>query len=230
MKIAPWAMIPAILLVGGAASAAPLLQIQMQGINFEYTKLGGDPRLVDYPESAGGGGGNPASADPLTSVQYFQVDPSVPSSTLLGSATSDIWVDFRLNLDTPLTPGSTANINGGFFDLLTQPGTPGWGLGINVTSGQVQYSSTGFFFTLIGNAISGTLCPPVYCNPNNNIPFPIQGPFAISFSGTAGALKNDSFSAFGTGEIVGSVPEPSTYALLGLGLAAVAFARRRREG
>ncbi len=220
--------------VGTQAQAAPQVVISSTGFDYQYAVSGSSYLLCDGT-SCSGGVGNPALADPVTSMSFSVVDGS--SSTLLQLLTSNIYIDMALALAGPLQLNGTQTITGGYFDLLVQPSTPAWGLAINVTGGSVVVNqATGQTnITLIGSG-SGVLCPT--CNPNNTFPF-IAGPFTISFSsitsltGGGGGSSEPTpiltaFTANGSPDVTGSfVPEPMTLSLMGFGLAGLALLRRR---
>ena len=212
------------LAVGFASAAHAELRIEVSGMNIAYNNSV-DNALFDSGANGGTGGsaggmGNPGQADAAIVIFY---DGSTPLSFENG------WVDFFLPVDQILVGTEiTSSSNAGYFDILLSS-TGGYGLSIvNPVIEAGEYSGN---FDLIG-AI-GSVGASVLPYPGINVGDPIR----VSFSSQVVVLNTGpanivvgSFEAQGTGEVsANSVPEPAAIALMGLGLLAVGYTRRRRK-
>lgn len=218
---------------GLAAAAITLAAVSTAdaGVSIEFTgmNLVYDGSSIYDAGSASGGLADPADADPLVSVDFFD------NGAFVGSLSSDISIDLFIPDITgiPAAPNSVYNTttpgNPGFIDLLvgTSPLASEFLLvdlgSVSVTyvdiSGQVQF--------VFGGAISTAIA--------QNLPFGLVAdePVSISFStqlapGTVTSQNGflTGFEAFGTGEYQ-SIPTPSTALLIGA--SGIAFTGRRRR-
>lgn len=201
------------------ASAASLT-ISSTSFDIAYN---GNTTLSDF--NPAGGSGDPSNADSVATMS-FTANPGGVFLVL----TSNIWIDMRLTIDTPLVYNTASNITGGYFDLLIGTGNPAWGLALNVTGGTVTVFQNNLIVTVLGQG-GATLCNS--CIPNNTLP--IDGPFTISFSSQGitpiapGSNLVGAFTANGSADVTGTlVPEPTTYAMLGTALLGLGYLRRRK--
>jgi hypothetical protein len=224
MKIVTGLAALALVLMVAAPASAAVLQIQFSGLNLTYTGGAAGGTLCDST-SCGGGGGAQALSDPLTTVSFL-VD-----GNLVGLLTTNIWADVSTAVSAGIpTGGGAVATSGGIFDILTNAGSPGWGLALNLGAGLLTYNAGTISF--VGSATVAAIF-------SQNLPFgldismPIQVAYSINNLTTtsAGGFLTSATGA-GTGEIVGqAVPEPASILLLGSGLAfAARQVRRRRAG
>lgn len=202
----------------GALAAAMILPSQaatvlIQGTGMDYI-YNGTNALYDATNQLGDNGLS-TQADPLASL----------TTTLGFAAITNIFVDFNLNLATPLVIGGPAStITGGFFDILNStPGT--YMLRLSVTGGTVLVTNPGTL-SISANATA---------NGVGGNSFGVIGPYTITFSsqnvsGIPPAENLGRVTATGSFDISAQqapVPEPSTYAMLGGALVGVGLLRRR---
>jgi len=208
-----------------AAGADAGILIQFTGMNLVY-----DGSALYDAGSTSGGLADPADADSLISVDFFD------NGVLVGSLSSDIALDVFIPgvVGIPAAPGTVFNDttagDPGFFDLLigTSPLASEFLIvdlnSVNVTyvdiSGQVEF--------VFGAALASTFA--------QNLPFGLvmEDPLTVSFSAQVdpGSITSaggfiTGFTASGTGEYQ-AVPAPGAAIVLGAG-AFGAMARRRRR-
>jgi hypothetical protein len=129
------AALPLVLLVAAPASAA-VLQIQFSGLNLTYTGDAGGGTLCDST-TCNGGAGVQAESDPLTTMSFL-LDGNLVGNILV----SNIWADVSTSVVAGIpTGGGTVTTSGGIFDILSNTGSPGWGLALNLGSGLLTYNA-----------------------------------------------------------------------------------------
>jgi hypothetical protein len=208
-----------------SSAYASTLQIQFSGMNWIYT----DGYLCDA-ENQLAGSGKPAESDPFYTAIYL-VDGMVIGG---GIQTSNLWFDSRIPI-VSLPVSGTVTGAGGIFDLLTQPlhhntsgGEDSWGLALEIHSYSITTNSSGASGTMLGSVLGAEIY-------SQHLPWGlvVSDPVTVSFSATifdpvVNGPNYKSFTAAGTGEIAGIVPEPTTMLLLGLGLLGIGLVTRKK--
>jgi len=215
-------------------AGAATLRIEFNGLDFKYDAAG---NLYDAAGIAGGTG-NGATSDPLAIVQFFT------GSTLLGTLSANIYADFLFqqvnNIPSAGGTVTSGDLSTGFgFDILTQPGTPGWGVDLEVSQVMVTYdpgSAAPIGVTAI--AVADSLFYQNLPSFLGGQQFDTTQPINITFSASDLANVTSSggfltgFDASGNGNIRGTisgVPEPSEYLMAGLGLLGLGYFIRRKK-
>ena len=206
-----------------AMSSQASIMVHFTGMNLVY-----DGSAIYDAGSSAGGVADPATADALATVDFFD------DGTLVGSLDSNIWLDVFIPDVAGLSSAANATTsivtpgNPGYFDLLmgTSPLASNFLL-MDIESVTIVYSDiAGFAQFLFSGAVSVA--------SSDNLPFglDIVGPVTMSFSAqlsnvTSAGGTVTGFNAFGTGEYT-AAPTPGTAMVLALG--GFAGLRRRRIG
>lgn len=226
-SFAKWLAVAGISLAATLAAAptanASVMSISSTGFDLRYSPDLSTPansRLCDR-QTCNGGNGTVGNADSLASMTFTR-DP-LGANQVIQQLLTNIYMDMNLTLAGYLQVGVPQAITGGYFDLFTKSTSPGWGLAVNVTSGNILLQPLfGSQYILTGGAI-GQLC--LTCTPNNSLPIPgtFLEPFSINFvsfltvtPGFGPGQITTAFNANGTSTIEGTlVPEPASVALIG---------------
>lgn len=234
MRLARFSLFTAAWLLGislltASTAEAGTLQIQFTGLNLQYDGT----NIYDAGVHNTTGSGNPAEADTLSAMNFYL------DGSLVGTLTTDVYADIYIKnvLNIPAAGGVVVTGgNGDAFgiDLLMKSLTPGWGLALDIDTMQFFYTGSRIAISVAGMATDLAA---------QDLPFdleldPLQ-PINIVLSSaaltnvtTAGGFVTG-FNAAGTGNVSGQgfvvIPEPATYILAGLGMAALAVVRRRRK-
>lgn len=199
-----------------------VVEIQFTGLDLVY-----DGTDIADATALAGGAGNPADADPLTTMVFLV------NGSPVGTLTSDIFADVLVRdvFNIPEAGGVvTSGGNGGAFgfDLLTS--LAGWGISLDIDKFNVYYfgdevaiaaagiaTQIGYQDLPYGIVLDGTKTVSIVASSTN----------LSNVTGSGGYLTG--FDASGTGSIKGVfVPEPATLGLLALG-GLGAFLNRKRQ-
>ncbi|HUU89975.1 MAG TPA: PEP-CTERM sorting domain-containing protein [Phycisphaerae bacterium] len=221
-----------LVILGAGTAGAGVIEIQFTGVDLVY-----DGTRIHDATSLAGGAGNPAEADPLTSVLFLF------DGTLVGRLTDDVYLDvlidqvedipaFHAGGGAPVTSGGNGDAFG--IDLLTWGA--GYGLGLNIDQVVVHYRhTTSPPTTPVSLAISGLVTGVSAQNLPFNLAIDTGERVTFILASSNLSVETDivnslfllGFEASGTGSLTGSgIPEPATLALLAAG---GLLARRRRH-
>lgn len=177
------------------------LDIQFTGLNLVY-----DGTTIYDAGSPWGSIGSPSESDPLTTMNFFS------DGTLVGSLTSDIFADVRLENVSPIpTSGGTVTSSGGFFDALMKSSEPGWGAALDSDDAQITYYN-GMFKLVMGGGVASLFAQELpfglQFDPNEPLGFTFSSSSVENLTTANGTVTG--FRISGTGNISGSaqsVPE-----------------------
>lgn len=207
------------LCTAGTANATSF-QIQMSGINLNYSQASGE--FCD----SGGGLGCFATPDPLATMSFF-ID-----GVLQGTLLSDIQFNFLLFLPAGTSPfvNATTGITPSGSDIFDAEINDAPGLFTDITSGSVTFSNGSVNATGTGfSTVFGSQSLPFGFFASN----PVNWSFSSGALGGVSSCTGEAGQAVctyaGTGEMSWtSVPDGgSTLALLGLGFIGLRTLRRR---
>lgn len=158
---------------------------------------------------------------PQSNAQFLPNDGNAVA--LAGAAMSGVGNDFETRGSSSI---ATLTNSGSFVDYMDQNPIGGTSYGFFVEGSQKAFSSNGTFGTIVGSGINAENAVDIYRYQNQNA---ISGQYG--FGGLIGIGEfQGSVVIDGSGSLsFVAVPEPSTYALLGLGVVAVLVAVRRRK-
>ena len=209
-----------------APISASIVEIQFTGMNLTY-----DGSAIYDGGSTAGGVGDPADADPLSSVDFF-VD-GLPAGSLSSDISLDVYIPDVTGISaaantvySQTTPG-----NPGYFDLL---------IGTSPLASEfviIDLSEVTVTYVDVLNLVQFTFGAAVGDIFGQNLPFglAVGDPVTVSFSSqltpgtkTDNGVDITGFDATGTGEIQGTlVPEPATCLLAAFGLIGCLAVRRK---
>lgn len=163
----------------------------------------------------------------------------VAQASLIGS-TVDVSAYFGNTSSPYYDPGNVVVGAGVEYPAGSYPSyNPSWQIDISDSQLTItDTASTGFPFVTssfngwILTVVSGPAITSAAVDAGSDFsPFAlsiVNGTLQLNYSGVAGPSGGTSIINFATDSVAPSVPEPGTLALLGLGLAGLGFARRRK--
>jgi hypothetical protein len=226
------------LCIGECVLQAPGILVETNAGQVSQFEVIVDPKTGDVV--AGGGALDTAAGDILSVDLSGNVDPLIVAA--IGAVDTGAPNTFSVAVVAPLVPtfpagaqlSSTASIIGGLTDgsgegnvSVSASLTPGALLETTINGTVVSTAGPAVTTTAVG--VGGTLPYGLFTNVNT---FLCPGGGCTSFDlllSFTGAGGGDSYAFTGSNNVQQvQVPEPTTLALLGLGLAGLGFARRRR--
>lgn len=199
------------------------------GINTPYVSVPIDTAIEDVPI----GGGE-------TFGGWFNIAPGASTCCNRGLISSDDGnFDPTIDVDTRTAGFSYAGFIGGSLVGLDAPANSGVWTFVAISYTRTGATSGGYTFVVDGDSMTGStgfdyggVEGTTYLGINPNFDYELNGEIADAFfyNNALTLAQLQGIESGGPDSIVGtpsSVPEPATFALLGLGLFGVAAARRR---